>query len=103
MGRPDDEVPTGVIEMTAEAVHTVRRRFTTTGQTLYNMSEDLPDAWSDLGTAVGQFYQQIDEGLSPFTASWQASFSLCEDEARLIAGNTSRLSIDLDRLDIGHS
>jgi hypothetical protein len=98
--RPD-EGPSGVIEMTDEAVHRVRQRFRTTATTLYNMAENLPDGYSDLGSAVGQFYNEIDTGLSPFTASWQASFSLCEDEARLISGNTNNLAIDLAKLDSG--
>ena len=101
MVRPDEPGASGVIMMTTSAVHQVRQRFRTTAQTLYNMGEDLPGAYSDLGAAVGQFYDEIDSGLSPFTASWQASFSLCEDEARLISGNTNNLSVDLDKLDSG--
>lgn len=101
MVRPDEAGASGVIKMTTAAVHQVKQRFRTTAQTLYNMSDDLPDGYTDLGAAVGQFYDEIDAGLSPFTASWQASFSLCEDEARLISGNTNNLSIDLDKLDSG--
>jgi hypothetical protein len=97
--RPDEPGASGVITMTTSAVHQVKQRFGTTAQALYNMGEDLPGGYTDLGTAAGQFYDEIDAGLSPFTASWQASFSLCEDEARLISGNTGNLAIDLDRLD----
>ncbi len=101
MVRPDEGGSSGVIKMSDDAVERVRHRFRTTAQTLYNMSEDLPGGYSDLGAAVGQFYNEIDVGLSPFTASWQASFSLCEDEARLISGNTNNLWVDLTKLDSG--
>lgn len=104
MGYPDGERPPGpdeVVRMSEDAVEAVRRRFRGVAQVLYNSSEDLPDAYSTLGTAVGSFHTQIDDGLTPFTASWQATFGICSDEARLIAGNTNRLAVDLDRLDQG--
>jgi len=87
--------------MSRRAVDQTRKRFTTTASALYGMHEDLPDALGTLGTGVGSYHAEIDQGLTPFTASWQAVFDLCEREAETISANVNQLWIDLGRLDGG--
>lgn len=100
---PEGPGASGVVKMSDEAVRTVKRRFRSTAQVAYGASEDLPDALSDLLTGCGQFQGEMAGGITPFTASWQSTFELVETEARTIAGNVNKLSIDLDRLDDGAS
>ena len=100
---PEGPGASGVVRMSDEAVRTVKKRFRSTAQTVYGASEDLPDALGDLLSGCGQFEGEMAGGVTPFTASWQTTFELVEDEARTIAGNVNKLSIDLSRLDDGAS
>jgi hypothetical protein len=54
-------------------------------------------------SGAGEFSGAMATGAGSFDIAWRECFSLCSTSAALVAGNTFRFKVELDRLDRDHS
>ncbi len=106
MARPDGDeggVTPSVVKMSDQAVRVVRNRFNDLSAEFRNGTDPLRRHYYDLRDAAGQFADDLDDGASRFLISWTDVFEVCGESAGLIAGNTNRMLVDLERIDTDSS
>ena len=93
----------GDIRMTDEAAAKVVKRFTKAAEELDGARNDIPSMRQSMETGAGEFSGALSSHAHGFEISWRQFFDQCGDSARIIAGNTNQLKVDLDRIDSDHS
>lgn len=93
----------GTIRMTDAAVQKVVRRFNRTADDLEGARGDVRTVSSTVEIGAGEFSGAIRAHADAFELSWLECLDLFADSARIIAGNTGQLKVDLDRVDGTHA
>ena len=78
----------------------VQNRFNDLAAAFRNASAPLGRHHDRAMGGAGQFSAQLQPGAVKFLLSWREVFSVCSEDAGLIAGNTGKTSVDLKAVDI---
>lgn len=87
------------IRMSPEVAGQVRGRFSDLSAEFTNSVRTVAEIVTSIEIGTGEFGKAIADGTGAFDISWREAFAVCGTTSAVIAGNTNRLSIDLDALD----
>lgn len=93
----------GEVRMTDAAAKVINDRFDNLSAEFDNSRSLISTYAAQMLTGAGEFSSTVETGAGSFDISWRDSFEVCCNSAGLIAGNTNRFKVSLERIDTDYS